>query len=106
ARPRRLVAVGGVGPLGELRGGAGDAARGDAARPALVSGKPPAPAPALHARALRRPPRAVPERRARLRLGAAVALLPRVEHDRGDPAGHPRARLLPGRPEPLPAVAG
>ena len=62
---RRLVALARLRPAGQLRGDAVVAARGDEARPPLVSGQPPAPAAALHRGPLRRPPRAVPERRAR-----------------------------------------
>ena len=57
---------------GSYGGSAVDAARGDGARSPLVPGQPAAPAPAVQRGPLRRAPRPLRQRRALLRLGAAL----------------------------------
>ena len=106
ARSGRLVDLARVRSARKLRGDARLAARGDAARQALVSGQPPASAAAVHRGPLVRPPGALPQRHLLLRLGRALARIPGGEHRRGGDVGLPRAGLLPRGADAVSDLAG
>src|SRR5262249_58469227 len=95
----------GVRPRRQLGGGAVDVARGDEARPTLVSGQPPASAAPVHGGPLRRASRALPDWRLLVRLGGAVVRLPEPLHRGGRRQRAARPRLLPARAEPLSGMA-
>jgi membrane glycosyltransferase len=106
ARPRALVDLARVRSAGNLGGDAGLAARGDAARPPLVSGQPAAPAPAVHRGDRARAPRPVPERDLLVRLAVLwlgfliVSTFEAVLWSLWGP------ELLPDRAQPVPDLAG
>src|SRR5207247_1813201 len=81
------------------------AARGDEARPPLVPGEPAAPAAPLHRGPVRRPPGALPERRAVVHVGPPLVRVPHAQHGGGARDRAPGARVLPPRGEPVPRVA-
>ena len=83
-----------------------DAARRDEARPALVPGQPATSAAAVHRRAVRCASRAVPQRRAVVRVGVTVVRVPDAEHRGGHPERAARAGVLPARAQFVSGVAG
>src|SRR5262249_26282815 len=103
--PRAMVDLARVRPRGKLGGDTRVAARGDAARPPLVSGQSPAPAAVVHRGNRARTPRAVPERDLLVRLRGALARVPDRLLRRGGAVVGVGTQLLPRRAQPVPDLA-